>query len=109
MDRTCKCCGMNIAEEFSPFCGPECMAKYLQGRKKRICRECGKEFYTQRGRSNATCEPCLYRRKMAVLAKKKEETTPAEDKILKVIEEQLAIEQETGKRISYGELMARKG
>lgn len=104
--RKCKYCKVAAAEEFSDFCSAECLAKWMEGRKKRTCRVCGKEFYTQRGRSDLRCERCIYVAKWSKHPEAPQYVPAAPDEIDKVISEQKRVLEQTGRRLSYGEIMA---
>ena len=106
--RKCKYCKKAAADEFSDFCSGECLSAWMEGRKKRVCTECGKEFYTQRGRSDKRCERCIYRAKWSSRPDRPQYVPPAPDGIDRVIEEQKAEFAKTGRRLSYGEIMAAK-
>ena len=103
----CKNCRCYLADEFADFCSDKCETKYLRTHKKKICTDCGRAFYATPANKHTQCSNCRY---VPVYQEKKktapkEKTAPDVDEILK---EQTRIYEETGRRLSYGQIMARR-
>lgn len=102
----CKECRRRPADEYSDFCCPACAATYAE-RKTRICKTCGKRFVPQKAKPYVMeCQRCYYRRHFG--ADSKPTARHTDGGIDTVIAEQTEILQRTGRRLSYGEIMAKK-
>lgn len=112
MGRQCKYCGRYMAEDADyAFCSGTCAEKYQRnmkaGRVKRTCSVCGNAFVGYGDRWGRVCSRCVYNKNYKATPKPKHTASPGNG-IDEIISEQQRILQETGKRLSYGEIMARK-
>ena len=110
--RQCKYCGRYMSEDADyEFCSGTCAEKFYnrvkRGRVKRTCVECGREFEGYSDRWGNICSRCIYKKHYSAQPKPKHTAAPGNG-IDDIIAEQQRILQETGKRLSYGEIMARK-
>lgn len=112
MRRQCKYCGRYMGEDADyEFCSGTCAERFYhrvkQGRLKKVCTECGREFSGYGDRWGNVCSRCVYKKNYQAQPKPKHTAAPG-NAIDEIIEEQQRILQETGRRLSYGEIMARK-
>ena len=74
----CKGCGMNRARISSQFCSQVCEERWNEGKVIRECKKCGRAG-----------------------------KTPPKDEIGEIIHQQQKLQTETGRRLSYGEIVAK--
>ncbi len=115
MRRQCKYCGRFLPEDSEyEFCSATCHKKYRydvrRGKLKRTCTECGRRFDSYGDRWGSVCSRCIYKKNYKA-DPKPTPTASAGSGIDEVVAEQQRIFRETGRHITYGEIMAarRKG
>ena len=89
----------------------ECIRKYNAGRRWMRCSRCGEEYlnYRANGTKKKLCWKCEYKEKFETYKKNKEAAPKTSGGIDGVLAEQEEIHKRTGRYVSYGKLMARKG
>ena len=112
MRRQCKYCGRYMEEDADyEFCSGTCAEKFYHnlqsGRVRKTCAECGAEFKGYGERWGNVCAKCKYKKNYQAQPKAKHTAAPGNG-IDEIIAEQQRILKATGKRLSYGEIMARK-
>ena len=109
--RQCKFCGRYMQDADYEFCSGACAEKFFHdvksGRVRKTCAECGAEFKGYGERWGNVCAKCKYKKNYQAQPKPKHTAAPGNG-IDDIIAEQQRILQESGKRLSYGEIMARK-
>jgi hypothetical protein len=84
------------------------MADYNAGRRWQTCMDCGREFLTHKKQKSChLCDRCKYARYWRAAPRPKK--ARGVDHVAEVIREQAEISEKTGKKLSYGEIMASRG
>lgn len=107
MARMCSYCGKAECAPGRRFCSMECMDMWDAGYRIRVCTNCNKEFRKAPNKNSKVCPACIYKMHYAATIRQHAPKVEPEDRIADVIGEQQRILKETGKLISYGELVAR--
>lgn len=105
----CRYCHIEDADEDTGYCSAECMAKDLEERTA-VCSECGKTYIKPRKLMKGNiCGKCWYDKRISSTrrrAKKAPERTGMTiDEAMRIQEQ---VRRETGRHISYGEIIAGK-
>lgn len=110
MAKRCKYCRRDLPDGVTDFCGPDCEDAFFERHEERVCSKCGKKFVAQMDAWGTVCARCAYKANYKAPTKKKSE--PKKHKIYgsidDILTEQRRIYEETGRWLSYGEIMAKK-
>lgn len=105
----CKGCGMNRAGVSSQFCSQVCEERWNEGKVIRECKKCGRVFERPIEKHTLVCPDCYYREHYAPPKSpaRRAGKTPPKDEIGEIIHQQQKLQAETGRRLSYGEIVAK--
>ena len=109
--RMCKTCGKKPALPGRGWCSLECMDVWDAGLRLSVCPICGVEFYRERGKNKKRyCKSCQWQQQYGQpkTPNRPRKAPKPENRLEEAVRETVRIERETGKRLTYGELMARK-
>ena len=101
---------MQQAEPAGAFCSSECEDLWAGGKVIRRCKKCNHIFVRPIEEHSLVCPDCYYKEHYAPpkSPSRRMGKKPPKDKINDVIREQMERQNETGRRISYGEIIAKK-
>jgi len=105
----CQYCGLEVIDGRRKYCCPECReADYAD--RGATCETCGRKFLRPRKvPKRNVCEKCWYKEHGRTYKKYKAPEAPKPKfTISDAIREQERIARETGRHVSYGEIMARR-
>ena len=112
MSNYCQYCGLEVRDGRRKYCGPECRDRD-RAERGAVCESCGREFIRPRKRPKQNlCEKCWYKKNASSPRKKAISSAAPPERQRYTIDDALReierVKQETGRHLTYGEIMARR-
>lgn len=110
MAKRCKFCRRWMSDEHEDFCSAKCEDRYFNKKEERTCSKCGRQYMTYVDTWGTVCSRCAYQANYKAPEKKQQETKKHKKygSIEDILAEQRRIWEETGRWLSYGQIMANK-